>query len=270
MLYRKDIEKLEKIKSILIRKHKQCKGKGYIDFEGGIKPCICMDIFSYIIELQKSGIPQDYWELHIDTLSVHNKKREEVKYFIKYLDNAIEQGQGLFLMGEKRGVGKTSLACEIGKEAIIKRYNVYYNIMQNIVSDKFTDEHNIETRIKEADLVIIDEFDKVMMSKGSSLTKNIENFLREILPIRKSVIICSNSNIEIMDTELKLESLIKRYMQILEIKGKDYSVIKNKQLKDRLKEKVNYFSDSIKSSAKRFLANENIANEREWNKMFEE
>lgn len=270
MLTKRDSEILERIKSKLVLKHKDCKGGGYISKEGDYVPCICMTIFKYIIQLQKSGIPQDYWELYIDELKVNSSRRSDVKYFIKYLDNAIEMGQGILFTGQQRGAGKTSLACEIGKEAIIRRYNVYYDIMQNIVSDKFTNDQNINERIKSSDLVIIDEFDKVMMSKGSSLSKGIENFLREILPVRKSIIMCSNSSIEEIEQELNVGSLIKRYMQILEIKGKDYSFEKNKQLKDKLKKEVNYFSDNIRNSALRFLKYEKRAYEREYNKMFEE
>ena len=270
MLSQKDAETLEKIKSRLVLKHKDCKGRGYLNIEGDYQPCLCMNIFKYIIELQKSGIPQDYWELHINDLKINNTIKKEIKYFIKYLDNAVDQGQGILFTGRQRGVGKTSLACEIGKEAIIRRHKVYFTLMQNIVSDKFTSDQNINEKIKSSDLVIIDEFDKVMMSKGSSLSKGIENFLREILPIRKSIILCSNSSIDEIEKDLNIESLIRRYMQIINVEGKDFSFEKNKQLKDKLKKEVDYFSDNIKNSALQFLNNENLAYEREFDEIFGE
>ena len=271
MLTNKETQTLESIKKILVKKHSECKGRGYKYIDGEIEKCQCMKIFSYIIELVKSKIPQDYWNLSFDDLDIVSNYKKVVQHYIKYLDNAISKGQGLLITGKLRGVGKTSMACEIGKEAIIKRYFVYYNLMQNIVSDKFTDKQEIINKIKNSELVIIDELDKVMMKEGSNLKKQIENFLRDLLHMCKSIILCSNADIDELEKSLNTSSLIKRYMEIVDISnGTDYSEIRNKQLYSNLEKEINYFTDNMIKAAEQFHNNKHLAYEKEYYNLFEE
>ena len=257
-LNKKDIVYLNKIKEKIVRTHKKCNGRGYI-FEKETVTCECMKILSYLIDLRKSNIPMNYWNLNLNDLKINSGYISQVNHYIQHLDNAIDQGVGLFFSCNTRGVGKTSLACEIGKAAIKKRYYVYYDLMQNIVSDKFTNSQEIIKKIKESELVIIDELDKVAMKKESNLSIQIENFLRDILPTGKTIIMCSNMDLKEIEEKMEISSLIKRYIKIIEMEGKDYSEQKNSNLDNLLTTEFDYFSENMINSAKEHYSNQKIA-----------
>lgn len=260
----KDIEFLEKVKTKIVKHHKKCGGSGYYFKEDKTHKCECMQIISYMIDLRKSNIPIDYWNLTLDLLETKKKYKKEVKKYIEKIDNAIERGVGLFLTSPTRGVGKTSLACEIGKAAIMKRYYVYYNLMQNVVSDKFTNDQEIIEKIKFSELIIIDEIDKVIMRKESPLVLQIENFLRELLPAGKTIILCSNASFDEIENQLKIGSLIQRYMKIIEIEGNDFSKKRNKNLDELLDKKFDYLSEVMVNNAKIHHDNQEIAQKKEY------
>jgi len=266
---KKELEQLNKIKEELVKTHKKCSGTGYsIKDKKSIK-CECMKIFSYIIDLVKSNIPIDYWNLSLNKLEINEKHKTKVEKYIHKIDNAIQKGIGMYFFSNTRGVGKTSLACEIAKEAIRKRYVVYYNLLQVIISDKFTDNQEIIEKIKDADLVVIDEIDKVAMKKESNLSFQIENFLREILPSGKPVIMCSNMNLNEVEEKIEIQSLINRYCIITEVKGEDFSKKKNNKLDDLLDEKLNYFSKELISSSQKHYENENKYYEKQYKENIE-
>jgi DNA replication protein DnaC len=264
----KELQAVLIIKKKIVLTHEKCKGVGYLKEEGKVVPCICMQILKYIKNLICSNIPKDYWQLEFGKLKVDINDTKKIKSYYDNIDNAIQNGLGLFISGEQRGIGKTSMACCIAKRAIIKRYNVYFDLMANIINNTFSDEKKIIQRLKDSDLIVIDELDKMMMRDNSPLIKQIENQLRELLPNGKSVIICTNSSLEELDKKLFIGSLLKRYLIISEIKGTDFSIEKNKSLENKLETEYNYFHKNIISAAQEFYKNESLTYEKEFNKHF--
>lgn len=263
----KEFSYLMKLKEKIVHNHKKCKGVGYLDF---LQQCDCMKVFLYIKELYYSKIPMDYWNLSLEELEVENTYKKIVDDYVENLDNAISQGLGIMFCGDK-GVGKTSLMCEIAKNAIMKRYNVYYEIVQNIVEDKFNEEQPIIQRVKQSDLIIMDEFDKVIMRNESNIPRQIENLLREMLPNRKAILIGTNLDEEEIERKFQITSLTKRYIKIVYITGKDFSEKKQKLWLERLKNTdIDFFSENILNAANEFYKNENLANEREYNELIKE
>lgn len=260
----REISYLQTLKKKIVSNHKPCKGLGYLE---EVIPCKCMKIFNYIKELYFSKIPSDYWDLRFKDLEVDTLYKKIVGSMIDNIDSAIEQGLGLFFTGE-RGIGKTSLQCEIGKKAVVERYNVYYNIAQNIIDDRFTEDQLVLKRLKTADLILIDELDKVLMREKSNIPKQIENLLRELLPNKKSIILCTNLNEEEVEERFEIISLIRRYVKIVPMKGKDYSGKKQKQWMDKLQGEMNYFSENITEMAEEFYKNEQKAFEKEFDSLF--
>jgi len=253
------------LKQKIVGNHEPCKKTGYTDDK--MTPCVCMKVFKYLKSLYYSNIPSDYWGLSFNELQIDVSYKKLAKEYIDNLDNAIEKGLGIMLLGE-RGIGKTSIVTQIAKYAIIKRYEVYYEIMQNIVDDRFTDSQKIIDRIKNADLVIIDELDKVLMRENSNIPKQIENLLRDILPNGKSVLICTNLNEEDIEEKFNIMSLLKRYINIVPMMGEDYSDKKHKSWSDRLKNKEGqYLKEYIIKMAEQFYQNEKKSNEKEFNQI---
>lgn len=266
MFSEKDKEFLYGIKDQLVKKHKECDGIGYFNENKKVIPCQCMKILKYIMDLYKFKIPMDYWNIDYSKTKINANTKDTILNYIENLDNAIQQGIGLFLSGESRGIGKTTTACEIAKRATQKRRIVYYELMQNIINDKFTDEKLIIERIKEADLVVIDEMDDIAIKENSNILKMIEVFLRGLLPQGKAIILCSNAKSEVMNEDTGLGSLLKRYLCFIDFKGEDNSEIKNKSLKDKLNIKFDYFSHEMIQGAEEHHKNEHIFNKREYSK----
>jgi len=263
---KKEIMFLSELKENIVRSHKKCDGLGWLKTS---EACSCMKILKYISALTYSKLPSDYWTLSLDELEVETQNKKLVSDFIKNLDNAISRGLGIMFSSEQRGIGKTALICEIGKAALIKRYNVYYQIAQNIIDDKFTEEQNIIKRIKECDVLIIDELDKIAMKQESNIPKQLESLLREILPNHKTILIGTNYTENEVEEKFKIISLIKRYIEILPMQGKDYSEIKQKEWMLNLKKgKINYFHPNILTMAEKFYENQGVSDKKEYNDLF--
>jgi len=260
-----EIRFLKKIKSEIVSIHKKCNGLGYLYEKKIVTPCICTKILKYISNLVYSNIPSDYWQLEFDELKVETKGA--VLNFYTNIDNGINNGIGLLLHSQKKGIGKTSIACEIAKKAIIKRYGVYYQLMSVITDSIFKEKTEVLNKIQESDLIVIDEIDRLMIKENSPLTKLVDNFLRGLLPKGKSVILCSNSSLDELDKIFEISSLIKRYLIPVEIKGVDCSVEKNKNLIDKLKDKYNYTHKNILNKAEEYYKNEWKINEKEFSKI---
>jgi len=238
---KKEVEYLIKVKTKItsICKNKKCTG-----FDA-INKCECFKKFVYIKELVHSKIPRDYWMLSLKRMQINNIYKQYIKKYVNNLDNAIESGLGLMYCGPKRGIGKTTSMSIIGKEAIKRGYEVFYVIAQNIIDDRFSEEKNILERIKECDLLLIDELDKIIMRNESNIPKQLENLLREILPNKKAIIICTNFTEEEVEERFQIISLMKRYMKIIPMDGKDFSDSLAERWEKRLEADDVNFNDEV-------------------------
>lgn len=257
------------LKHDVVENHKSCNGSGYI--KKTQEQCICMKIFTYLSNLYYSQIPIDYWELDLNQLSVKISYKKFINDFINNIDNALKQGLGIVFMGDK-GVGKTSLMCEVGKYAIANRYSVFYEVSQNIVDDRFTETKEKTNRIMNSHLVIIDELERIMMRKESNIPTQVYNLLKSLLPNRRSVLIGTNlENEDDIDNKFDTSSLMNRNLEFLHIDGEDYSDKKRERWLERLKRtEVNYFCDNIKKMANIFYKNREKEYERERVEILEE
>lgn len=244
-----EMKELLAIKKQIVSSCKKCDGYGYIE-KAEVEACTCMQLFKYVKDLFYSKIPKDYWLITQSNIKIKNKYKLFLEDYIKHLNNAIQKGLGVVFSGPQRGIGKTSSACIIGKEAIQNGYDVFYVIAQNIIDDRFSEEHQIEERIKQSDLLIIDELDKIIMKSESNIPKQLENLLRIILPNKKSVIICTNFEEKEIEERFEITSLINRYMEFIPMVGKDFSKKLKRKWMDRLHdEEINYKNKILISEA---------------------
>jgi len=222
------LEELKGMKAAIMHPCKECGGLGYLD-DDDQTVCDCLKLFRYLKELYYSNIPSEYWTLTLESLKIDGDYKGEIKDYITHLDTACRKGLGLMFSGPQRGIGKTSSMCMIGKEAVIRGYQPFYVIAQNIIDDKFSKEKQILERIAHCDILLIDELDKIVMANESNIPKQLENLLRGILPNKKSIIIATNFTPEEIEETFKIGSLLDRYIKIIDMEGQDYS----KKLKDK-------------------------------------
>lgn len=270
----KEISELVSIRNSIQSLCRKCGGEGHLILGGLSKGrggggaaatwgrCECLHRFNYVSELYYSKIPREYWSISVKDSKVDKQYKQIFKHYVNNIETAIEDGLGMILSSPQRGIGKTTSMCIIGKYAIQKGYKVFYTIAQNIIDDRWTDDHKVLDRIYECDLLLIDELDKIIMAAQSNIPKQLENLLRGILPNRKATIICTNFTESEIEHKFKIVSLLKRYTNIIPMEGEDYSDELQKKWFNRLERKdFDYNSDVLKKETQTFIKNMGEGNE---------
>jgi len=169
------------------------------------KEMIQNEKFSYF--LNKSNIPNDYWDLDFDSFP-WEKSKPQVDNCRKYALECKEEkfkDVSLYLYGGNSS-GKTTVACSIAKEFITKGLRVKFILAGSLAEmlmkkSSYTTDEEIKDKIedlKNSDLVIIDDcFDQTKSIMWKSDSKNLiisvwDSFLRDILSRQVRVIITSN------------------------------------------------------------------------------
>lgn len=253
-LRREVSEKLLDIKRNTVESCEICGGDGYLPPEdmGLLNPCKCMIVFLYLIELVKSKIPMDYWRLTLDDLQVKRQYKQFVNYYIERMDKAVRRSLGVILFGAN-GIGKTSLMCEIGKEAVVRGYRVQYFTVQQYI-DAVKGDSPIVKEYSDTNVILLDEVDKVYIKKGSSyVAKALEEFLRRMVSFGRTIIACTNYDEETFTQVFgdSTVSMLRRHSKFLEVEGSDYSNELQDSWESMLDDDYNFYSDSILDMAVR-------------------
>ena len=230
----------------------KCQGGFVVDEKTGDSNVhICMLVFRYLRRLQQAEIPIDYWTLSLNSLVVPERYKNHIKEFLKSYRNALDRGAGMLLLGSN-GIGKTSLMAEIGKHFVLLDYRVRYFTVQHYMNSKFSDNPiDLDTY----DVLLVDELDKAYAKPGSDwVPKTFEELVRQIVSQNRLVVMASNASTagikELFGNSVF--SAIKRKIQVIPMRGEDYSNKLQDDWDNRLKEKANLFHAHIVGMA-RFL-----------------
>lgn len=240
---------------------------GYLSSEmpGELNPCKCMKVFLYLMELVKSKIPMDYWCLTLDELRVEERYKRLVQFYLERIEKAIAKAKGIIFFGAN-GIGKTSLMCEIGKEAIACRRKVQYFTVQQYI-DGIKGDSPIIQEYSDTDMILLDEMDKVYIKKGSSYVgKALEDFLRRSIPNGKAVIACTNYDIGTFSKTFgdSTVSMLKRHSKFLEIEGEDFSDELHDSWEDSLEENYDFYCSAIVEKAEQLHSRVEEADREAW------
>jgi DNA replication protein DnaC len=243
---------LKDIKKKLVIPCQICGGFGYLENNDR---CECMRIFEYIMCLVKANIPENYWELSLDTLEVGEAYKKFVRLVTKHIDKAVTRSLGAIFTGPN-GVGKTSLLCEIGKRSITSRYHdsVLYLTLQQFMDAHYDRQESKESEycalstIRNASIILLDELDKVYIKKESDfVARTLEDFFRDSLSSGRAIFTATNWSLEDIRDVFgeSFVSLITRNIKIIEFEGEDYSQKRQDGWFDMLKKEVDYYSEDI-------------------------
>ncbi len=158
---------LKRIKAELIERHED--------------PIVVADEFKVYLEMWRAGIPLKYWEHEPEDIS-DVKIQAAIQKYVSKMDQCIDRGIGLYFYG-KQGVGKTLAACLILKEAIKKGYEVQFTMLTEILEkycDAMYDEGKkaeFRRKILEADILVIDDIDKIHISQKSNFADATYDYL---------------------------------------------------------------------------------------------
>jgi len=195
---------------------KTCKGQGCVN---------CAAMFDLYEKYAEANIPILYWKLGLKDLDPNGVGVAEVKKYCSKLDEAYEDGQGLFIFG-KNGNGKTLSACAIGKVAIRQGRSVRFTFLGEIITSFMNTMYNAEARNKlqddilNVDFLIIDDIDKAYLSEEGKYVNSIvdtlfrtrtQNCLPTIITANKSM----QDILEKSKEEVFLNSLLSLFKESL-------------------------------------------------------
>lgn len=184
----KILKKLEKLKKQLQDQCERCNGVGCGH---------CAARFDFYEKYAAADIPMKYWDLKLSEIqSVEGI--DKVKNYIKKIDEAYDEGVGLFIWG-KNGNGKTLSACSIGKAALHKGYSVRFTFLGQIIAASFDTMYDsfqrqkLQDDILNVDFLIIDDIDKAYIAENSrAVPAIVDSLFRQRVQNCRPVIITSN------------------------------------------------------------------------------
>jgi len=261
------------LKTELVDPHEPCDGLGWLEptEPGKLNPCKCMTVFHYLNALIEARIPRDYWWLRVADLEIDEKYKNWCHLFNEQMANAVQHALGVLFLGAN-GVGKTSMQCAIGKEAIVQGHIVKYcTAQQYIEATKMKDSPLLED-YESGQFILLDEMDKVYIkAKSNYVTKTLEDFIRRRTSQGAVFIICTNHEQKTLAEVFgqSAMSMFRRHLKIIDVEGEDYSGKLQKRWDSLIKMKVNYYADEIMSMARRMMDREMEEDDIAWKKAYQ-
>lgn len=137
-----------------------------------------------------AGIPEVYWDITWDRCYVDEKIKNLVHSYCGKLKEALECGQGIIFTGI-HGVGKTTLACLIGKTALENGFTCKYVSIAKII-DMISETYNnnylkerLDTIVERVQFLILDdlgkEYEGVKKQLNPMVSLKLDSLLRERL-----------------------------------------------------------------------------------------
>ena len=261
------------LKAELVESHSDCQGTGWLEpvVLGELNPCKCMKVFHYLNLLIESNIPCDYWRLGLDDLEgVAADYKKFCRWYSSRLPRAVEHTLGVMFLGPN-GIGKTSMQCIIGKEAIVQGYTVQYFTAQQYIESKKDDDGALTIEYESPQIILLDELDKVYIKARSNfVTKTLEDFFRRKLSEGTSLIVCTNHDEETLEDVFgqSTMSMLRRHLKFINVDGGDYSNKLQSRWDTLIESKKDYFVEQITSMAQRLMEREQREDDLVWNKTY--
>jgi DNA replication protein DnaC len=144
--------------------------------------------------LVRMNIPQRYWDVRFKF--VPNSVKKYITPYLRNIDKNIAKGDGFLFFGNN-GRGKTATAVLIAMEARRNFASVYFiqteELREYVLSkEMFDDNYSVLDRVKEVDLLILDDLGKEHADQNAWSAKLIENVLRVRIANKRSTIITTN------------------------------------------------------------------------------
>jgi len=132
-------------------------------------------------DLKRMCIPEVLWRVKLH--GVQDSVRNVVHNYLFKIDTYVKQGVGLFIVGE-RGVGKTSIAALVAKEARMRGHTVFFTpvyMLREAVKSRVNFDEDITylKRCRDVDVLILDDL------HAADLTGFDARLVEDLLSYRK-------------------------------------------------------------------------------------
>lgn len=133
-------------------------------------------------------------------IDLNSASFQVVHEYARKIKSMVKKGHGLYLTGPN-GVGKTFIGCAIGLRAAAAALNIRYYTMAAITRAQIDGWFQEEAKatmagIRSADLLIIDDLDKIYRTKTEIETSLFDNLLRDRLQASRPCIFTSNRTMD--------------------------------------------------------------------------
>lgn len=153
-----------------IKRHKFCKGRGYVKLDDGVEYCECRKDALFEYRLIQSGIPAQFRKKGFkDFVHTDSEAYKKVQDYLKYASNHRTDGMGLFLYGPGY-TGKTLLSTSLLMELIRQNFDVKFFYFGGLLNAKDTTGDQLS---KQWDFLCIDGVGEVL--------NNLTNFRHGVL-----------------------------------------------------------------------------------------
>jgi DNA replication protein DnaC len=180
-------KKIEFEKGHVVKNCKKCDGKGCPS---------CFGYCSFIDKMAEAEIPVDYWYRDISKFYGDNRFKQQIEEYIENIEEKYFKGHLLCLQGP-HGTGKTMMAGNILKRALLRGFSAYYSTLTDMVAQIMSQEaYKFRGYIRNVDFLVLDEVDQRFFPSAGSRELygfHFENVLRTRLQNRMPTIMCTNS-----------------------------------------------------------------------------
>lgn len=193
-------------------------------------------------DLRRNNIPLNYKSASI--LGVQDKEvRDVIARYLNNLSDMIKSCTGLLIVG-KQGVGKSAVASMIAIEALRNRFSVFvatHTLLQELRFDnnpaQNTDGQSAVDRIKNCDLLILDDFNESFLTDKVFGPAKLESLISERNRWLRTTIMTTRLLRDSFQKDPLLKSvygLMQETMVGMVITGSDLRQLRNKEMKNRL------------------------------------
>jgi DNA replication protein DnaC len=168
-------------------------------------------------------IPERYRSATIKNIS-DEKVREVIYGYMKNLDENLSQGRG-FLFWGLNGVGKTSAAVVIAKEARVRMYPCLFITAESLRQlSVMRERDSLFTKAHDISLLILDDLGKEHSGATGATERLFENLFRVRSASKLATIVTTNMDIKAMHATYKISMMevIKSCLLPLRFKGENH------------------------------------------------
>jgi DNA replication protein DnaC len=158
-------------------------------------------------------IPKLYWEVSESGILLESGK-PEVLGFVERVCEVVGRGYGLLLWGTN-GVGKTACAALVAKEACRFGWTVLFIRVADLLAWEtkkeffcVSDGETVWNRARRVDLLVLDDLGKENLDAGGKALKELEEFIRERVSMKRSTIFTTNLSIRDDMPGIYMESMM--------------------------------------------------------------
>jgi DNA replication protein DnaC len=192
-------------------------------------------------DVKRANIPKRFWDSSVDVIPDRLAHKEKITKYINELPDMMGRGVGLYLYSEENGTGKTAISVIIAKEALRCGYTVFFEESSRLKScimnkNVFEEGLSIEDRVKQVDLLILDDIGKEYRTASGYAESSIESLIRDRVQKMRTTVITGNvvpKNLQSIYSD-DFAALLKESMIPISVVGHDFRAEKAVELQKLL------------------------------------